>query len=214
MILIPIVLAAAAFAVAAALGIAAARFVVADVEEMPNSPAPSTVPWRTLVIGSAVLGGIAAARGLNPGSLAFIALACGVLTAIWASDVSAGVIPDVFTLFPLAAIVLASLAAFIVHRLTGPGFVALIIAILVPAIPFAFVAWRSGGLSLGWGDVKLAALGGPLIGLQESLLAFSIGCAVAVAVARIRKTGNSAIAFGPYLAAAIAVPLAIVTQPR
>lgn len=214
MILLAVVLAAAAFAAAAMLGILAARYVVADIEEMPGSPPPMVVPVRALLIASAILGGLAAARGMSPGSLGFIALAFGVLAAIWASDVTAGVIPDVFTLFPLAAIVLASVAAVVVHRLTLPALTSLIIAMLVPAIPFAFVAWRSRGLSLGWGDVKLAALGGPLIGLQESLLAFSIGCAAAVVVARMRKTGNSAIAFGPYLAAAIAIPLALVTPPR
>ena len=40
-------------------------------------------------------------------TLAFIGLAIGILAAIWAADVATGIIPDVFTLFPLAAIVLA-----------------------------------------------------------------------------------------------------------
>jgi prepilin signal peptidase PulO-like enzyme (type II secretory pathway) len=209
-----VVLAAAGFAAAAALGIVAAKFVVADVEAAPDGPAASPVPVRALIIGSAVLGAVAAARGMTPGPLAFIGLAYGLLAAIWASDVSAGIIPDVFTLFPLAAIVLATVAAFFAHHVSGPGLGYLFIAILVPTIPFAFVAWRSRGLSLGWGDVKLAALGGPLIGLQESLLAFSIGCALAVVIARVQRTGNATIAFGPYLAAALAIPLAIVTQPH
>ena len=210
MILLVVLAAAVGFAAAAALGIVAARFVCADVQAFPDGPAPVSIPVRLIVIGSAVLGAIAAARGMSPGPLAFIALAFGLLAAIWASDVTAGIIPDVFTLFPLGAIVLATVAAFFVHRITGPALGVLFIAILVPAVPFAFVAWRSRGLSLGWGDVKLAALGGPLLGLQASLLAFSVGCLAAVVVARVRHTGNTAIAFGPYLAAAIAVPLAVV----
>lgn len=212
MILIPIVLAAAGFAAAVALGILAARYVTGDIEAQPDGPPRMAVPVRALIIGGGVLGAIAGARGLNLGTLAFIALAVGIMAAIWASDVSTGIIPDVFTLFPLAAILLADLAAVFVHKATGQAFLILLLVTVVPAIPFAFVAWRSGGLSLGWGDVKLAALGGPLLGLQESLLAFSIGCAVAVIVARIRRTGNSAIAFGPYLAAAIAIPLAVLPR--
>jgi prepilin signal peptidase PulO-like enzyme (type II secretory pathway) len=212
MILIPVVLAAVAFAAAAALGILAARYVCGDIEALPEGPPQMPIPVRALIIGSAVLGAIAAARGLSPPTLGFIALAFGILAAIWASDVSAGIIPDVFTLFPLAAILLADLAAVFVHKVTGGAFLILLLVTIVPTIPFAFVAWRSGGLSLGWGDVKLAALGGPLLGLQESLLAFSIGCAAAVVVARVRHTGNSAIAFGPYLAAAIAIPLAVLPR--
>jgi prepilin signal peptidase PulO-like enzyme (type II secretory pathway) len=212
MILIPVVLAAATFAAAAALGILAARYVTGDVEALPEGPPTMAIPVRALLIGSAVLGAIAAARGLTPATLGFMALAIGILAAVWASDVSTGIIPDVFTLFPLAAILLADLAAVFVHKVTGQAFLILLVVTIIPAIPFAFVAWRSGGLSLGWGDVKLAALGGPLLGLQESLLAFSIGCAVAVVVARIRRTGNSSIAFGPYLAAAIAIPLAVLPR--
>jgi len=212
MILVPVVLAAAAFAAAAALGILAARYVTGDVAPQPDGPPSMMIPVRALVIGSAVLGAIAAARGLTPATLGFIALAIGILAAIWAADVSTGIIPDVFTLFPLAAIIIADLAAVLVHKVTWQAFVILLVVTVVPTIPFAFAAWRSGGLSLGWGDVKLAALGGPLLGLQESLLAFSIGCAVAVVVARIRHTGNSAIAFGPYMAAAIAIPLAVLPR--
>jgi len=134
---------------------------------------------------------------------AIVGLACGLLTAIWASDVTRGVVPDVFTLIPLGAVLLAASLA---------GHWEVLVAALVPAIPFAILAWRSRGIGLGWGDVKLAALGGPLIGMQNALIAFAIGCLVAVIVGRVRGTKQQPIAFAPYLASAIAVPLALVTR--
>ena len=113
----------------------------------------------------------------------------------WVYTVGCSVLVVATTIFGFRAIDKLSLAA-------APLLVALT----------AFVAWRSRGMNLGWGDVKLAALGGPLIGLQGALLAFSIGCAAAVLVARVRGKGNAPVAFGPYLAAAIALPLAVISK--
>jgi prepilin signal peptidase PulO-like enzyme (type II secretory pathway) len=201
--MITILLATVAFAGAAALGLAAARGVCGTIAESPpGGPPPSTVPQPLLVIGAAVLGAVVAYRGLPFAGMAIVWLACGLLTAIWASDVVRGVIPDVFTLVPLGAILLAAALA---------GHWEVCVAAVVPAVPFAFLAWRSGGLGLGWGDVKLAMLGGPLIGLQHALMAFALGCLAAVVVARIRKVSHQPVAFAPYLASAIALPLALVT---
>ncbi|MEA2786276.1 MAG: hypothetical protein QOF71_2380 [Candidatus Eremiobacteraeota bacterium] len=201
--MITILLAIVAFAGAAVLGLAAARGVCGPIEDAPaGGPTPGIVPQRTLVIGAAVLGAIAAWRGLPFTGLAIVWLSCAVLTAIWAADVMRGIIPDVFTIVPLGAILLAAALA---------GRYEVLIAAVVPAVPFAFLAWRSGGLGLGWGDVKLAMLGGPLIGMQNSLMAFALACLAAVVVARVRKTSHQPIAFAPYLASAIALPFALVT---
>ena len=201
--MITILLATAAFAGAAALGVLAARGVCGSIAESPpGGPPPGVVPQRVLVIGAAVLGAIAASRGLPLAGMAIVGLACGLLTAIWASDVVRGIIPDVFTIVPLGAILLAAALA---------GHWEVCAAAVVPAVPFAFLAWRSGGLGLGWGDVKLAMLGGPLIGMQHALMAFALGCLAAVVVARVRKTAHQPIAFAPYLASAIALPLVFVT---
>jgi prepilin signal peptidase PulO-like enzyme (type II secretory pathway) len=200
--MITILLAIVAFAGAAALGLAAARGVCGSITESPpGGPQPGVVPQRLLVGSAAVLGAIAAYRGLPFTGLAIVWLACGLLTAIWASDVVRGIIPDVFTIVPLGAILLAAALA---------GHWEVCAAAVVPAVPFAFLAWRSGGLGLGWGDVKLAMLGGPLIGMQYALMAFALGCLAAVVVARVRKTSHQPIAFAPYLASAIALPLALV----
>jgi prepilin signal peptidase PulO-like enzyme (type II secretory pathway) len=60
---------------------------------------------------------------------------------------------------------------------------------------------------MGWGDVKLAALGGAVLGGETALLAFAVGAVVAVLVAYRRGRQRQVIAFAPYLAAAIAVAL-------
>ena len=201
--MITILLAIVAYAGAAVLGLAAARGVCGPIADAPaGGPPPGIVPQRTLVIGAAVLGAIAAWRGLPIPGLAIVWLSCALLTAVWASDVMRGIIPDVFTIVPLGAILLAAALA---------GRYEVLIAAVVPAVPFAFLAWRSGGLGLGWGDVKLAMLGGPLIGMQNSLMAFALACLAAVVVARLRKTSHQPIAFAPYLASAIALPFALVT---
>jgi prepilin signal peptidase PulO-like enzyme (type II secretory pathway) len=202
--MITILLAIVAFAGAAALGLAAARSVCGTIAESPpGGPPPGVVPQRLLVIGAAALGAIAAARGIPLPGMAIVWLACGLLTAIWASDVMRGIIPDMFTLVPLGAILLAAALA---------GHWEIVVAAVVPAIPFAFLAWRSGGMGLGWGDVKLAMLGGPLIGMQYALMAFALGCLAAVVVARVRKVSNQPVAFAPYMASSIVLPLALIVR--
>jgi prepilin signal peptidase PulO-like enzyme (type II secretory pathway) len=199
--MITILLAIVAFALAAVLGLAAARGVCGSIEAPPGGPPPGTVPQRWLVVGAAVIGAIAAYRGLPLPGMAIVWLACGLLAAVWAADVVRGIIPDVFTLVPLGAILLAAVLA---------GHYEVLFAAVVPAVPFAFLAWRSRGLGLGWGDVKLAMLGGPLIGMQNALMAFALGCLAAVVIARVRKTSHQPIAFAPYLASAIALPLVLI----
>jgi prepilin signal peptidase PulO-like enzyme (type II secretory pathway) len=201
--MITILLATIAFAGAAALGLAAARGVCGAIPEpLPGGPPPGRVPQKVLVIGAAVLGAIAASRGIPLPGMAIVWLACMLLSAIWAADVVRGIIPDVFTLVPLGAILLAAALA---------GHYEVLIAAVVPAVPFAFLAWRSGGMGLGWGDVKLAMLGGPIIGMQYALMAFALACLAAVVVARVRKVSHQPVAFAPYLASSIALPLALIT---
>jgi prepilin signal peptidase PulO-like enzyme (type II secretory pathway) len=198
--MIEILLSAAAFAAAGALGIVAARYVCAGMMPAADGPPPGTVSVQLLIVANALLGALAGMRGLSLGQLAIVALVCGVLSAIWVADVTLGIIPDVFTLAPLGAVILAAVLS---HHWE------VAISAVVPAVPFAVLAWRSGGIGLGWGDVKLAALGGTLIGLQGALMAFALGCGVAVIVARVRGVSGKPVAFGPYLATAIALPLVL-----
>jgi prepilin signal peptidase PulO-like enzyme (type II secretory pathway) len=199
-----ILLSGVVFGVMGALGIYAARYVCAGQEPLPDGPPVHIASARVLIAANALLGALAAMRpGLSLAALAIIALACCVLTAIWVADTEVGQIPDAFTLAPLGALLLAA-------TLSGHWYVAIVA--LVPAIPFAILAWRSKGVGLGWGDVKLAALGGPLIGMQGALIFFALACGAAVVVARVRGLGGKPVAFGPYLASAIALPLALLPQ--
>ena len=69
---------------------------------------------------------------------------------------------------------------------------------------------------MGWGDAKLAALGGALLGAREAALAFMFAAIAAAVIARrsngMRLAGAMPrpIAFGPYLAAAIVAMLPLV----
>jgi leader peptidase (prepilin peptidase)/N-methyltransferase len=74
-------------------------------------------------------------------------------------------------------------------------------------VPFAVAALASRGLGMGWGDVKLVALGGAVLGWEAAILAFGCACALAVIVALARKRRHEPLAFAPYLVAAIALPL-------
>ena len=197
-----ILLAAVLFGLTAWAGIAAARYVCAGIDPLPDGPRTGVVPERVLIGACAVLGAIAASRGLAFGGIAVIALACGLFVAIWAADVARGIVPDLFTLVPLGAVLLAAALA---------GRWEVVVAAVVSAIPFAILAWRSQGMGMGWGDVKLAALGGPLIGMQNALLAFAVGALAAVVIARVRGRAGEPIAFAPYLVSAIALPLAVLT---
>jgi prepilin signal peptidase PulO-like enzyme (type II secretory pathway) len=62
---------------------------------------------------------------------------------------------------------------------------------------------------MGWGDVKLAALGGIALGLQPIIPFLASACLVAAAVAFFRRRKHEPIAFAPYLAGAIGVALTI-----
>jgi prepilin signal peptidase PulO-like enzyme (type II secretory pathway) len=61
---------------------------------------------------------------------------------------------------------------------------------------------------MGWGDVKLAALGGALLGAQDATLAFLVAGGAAYVVAHRGKRAGKPIAFGPYLAVSIVATLA------
>jgi prepilin signal peptidase PulO-like enzyme (type II secretory pathway) len=205
MMLPVVLLCVAAFALAAALGCYAARLICLGVEPLPDGP-PSGDPHTKIVIAaSGVLGAIAAVRGLPPIMLAIFCFVCGILAAIWYADTVRGIVPDVFTLLPLAAIGIA--AGF-------SGRWDVIVSALVPTIPFAIVAYASKGRGMGWGDVKLAALGGALLGMQNAVLAFALASIVAIVVSRFRADRTRPMALAPYLVAGIAVPLALQAAVR
>lgn len=196
-----VLLTAGAFAAFAYAGALAALTYWAAVPHLDGSPQPQSPPVTILVCAAGIIGAVCAVHGAPTGTLAIVGAMVAVLTAIWCVDITRGIVPDALTLVPLAALVVAGL-------LTGRWYV--VLAAAVPAIPFAIMAWRTKGLGLGWGDVKLVALGGALLGMQTAILAFALAAVGAILVARIRRQTTEPLAFGPYLVTAIALPLALV----
>lgn len=200
--LVQSLVAGVAFGLFAYAGSLIARVFYADLPVFADGPTPAVPPVRTIVAISVLVGIFCAVRNVPPATLAIIAMVCAVMTAIWCTDMTHGIVPDALTLIPLGAVVLANL-------LTGHWFAG--VAAVVPAIPFAFLAWRTKGIGMGWGDVKLAALGGALVGMQDAMLVFAAAGVVAVVVTKMRGTPSRPLAFAPYLAAAIVVPLVVRT---
>ena len=121
-----------------------------------------------------------------------------MFAAIWFSDVRLGLIPDVFTVLPLIAV--CSFAAF--RGEWNP-----ILSSAATFGAFGILAASSRGRGLGWGDVKLAALGGAILGFQVAALAFAIAGAAVAVEAWLRRRATKPIAFGPYLISAIGLAL-------
>jgi prepilin signal peptidase PulO-like enzyme (type II secretory pathway) len=134
--------------------------------------------------------------------MAILVFAAGVLAVCAATDLRCGVIPDAFTLPPLLAVLLVSAVERDPSAICGAAIV---------AVPFAAIAAFTRGRGMGWGDVKLAALGGALAGMAGITLAVGAAAIVAAIVGVAGGRARQPIAFGPYLAAAIAATFALGT---
>ncbi len=188
------------FAVLAYIGVLLANGVAANVKPLEGGPPPNEPPTLWLVAACGIIGAVVSSHSSSAAQIVLTGFVCAALAAAWCVDARTGLIPDGFTLVPLAALVLVSLWQ---HQWS------IIIAACVPLIPFALAALLSHGRGMGWGDVRLAALGGAVLGAQTAVLVFALACVVAVAVAYARKRTKSPIAFGPYLVAAIGIALPI-----
>lgn len=189
-----------AFAAAGGAGAYAASRMCSRIVSFEDGPAPGD-PRVALLVGAAALAGaLEGGRGLALPALASAAMLCAALVAIWYCDVRRGIVPDVFTLIPLGIIVLG--AALI-------GQWPVVISAAIVFVPFAVAAAASRGRGMGWGDVKLVALGGAVLGLETAILAFGVACTAAVIVALARRRSREPIAFAPYLVAAIALSFTI-----
>jgi prepilin signal peptidase PulO-like enzyme (type II secretory pathway) len=198
--IVTILVTALAFAIFAFGGVLIARTYYAG-PPIDNPPPIAEPPIALLVAAAAVLGGVCAYRGVPAQALTLVAATMLVMAAVWYTDATRGIIPDTLTLVPLAALLIAGLIG-------GRWYV--LVAAAVPAIPFAFMAWRTHGIGIGWGDVKLAALGGVLLGAQDAILAFAVAALLAIVIAKVRRTAkDQPVAFAPYLTSAIVIPLCL-----
>lgn len=196
------ILGALFFAAVGYVGVIVGLTLVERIEPLDGAPESGQAPIAILIAGCAIIGAIVATHGVLQAQLLLIAVICLALVAIWVTDVKRGVVPDALTLGPLAVLVLIAIWQ---HQW------AFFISAAVPFIPFAIAATLSHGRGMGWGDVKLVALGGAVLGAQAAVLAFALACIVAVIVSFARGRRAGPIAFAPYLAAAIglAIPIGI-----
>lgn len=191
-----VLLGAILFACAAIAGIALAAALCARIDAYDDGPRSAQPPVVALVAGAALIGGVAGAHG-EASRLGIVALVTAAFVAAWYCDVARGVVPDVFTLGPLA---LFAVLAFVWH---DPR---MLISAGIVFVPFALAATLSKGRGMGWGDVKLAAVAGALLGASNALLACALAAFAAAAGARFRPAGlPRPLAFAPYLIGAAAL---------
>ncbi len=190
------------FAAAGFLGVVLASTIVPRLRRFDDGPPASTSPDFAIVGVCAVLGAIITPHASVPAQIAFFAILFVALAAIWHTDVRTGIVPDVFTLGPLAIIIIVA----VIERDWM-----LLVSIALPSIPFAAAAAMSKGRGMGWGDVKLVALGAAVLGAQTATLAFAVACIAAVIVAYLKHRTAQPIAFAPYLVGAIALAIPVIT---
>jgi prepilin signal peptidase PulO-like enzyme (type II secretory pathway) len=188
------------FAAAALLGILLAEHICARVEAFADGP-PSVAPRPWLIVAVlAFVGGFVALHGFAASVLAVGSVAAFALAGCWYCDLARGIVPDFFTLFPLGC-----LGVFAAVQ----GEWRVVISALVPFVPFALAAAFSRGRGMGWGDAKLVALGGAVLGVQAALIAFAVSCLAAGLVSRLQGRQGTPVAFAPYLVVAAAGALAL-----
>lgn len=169
-------------------------------ESFPDGPPQQNAPTAVLIGACAIIGAIVTTHAVSHAQILLIALVCVALVAIWITDARRGIVPDAFTLGPLGIMLLTGLWQ---HEWW------LFVSAAVPFVPFAAAALLSRGRGMGWGDVKLVALGGAVLGAQMSVLAFAVACLAAVAFSYMRGRQRGPIAFAPYLASAIGLAIPV-----
>jgi prepilin signal peptidase PulO-like enzyme (type II secretory pathway) len=194
------IIAAALFAAAGWLGALLSEALYGTLTPEADGPAAIEVPVWAFAAAPAVIGFFVGFQGDQPLHIAIFLIAVLSLTACAATDFRAGMIPDLFSVGPL--LVVLALAA-VQHDWAPP------VGALFAFVPFALLALFSRGRGMGWGDVKLATLGGALVGMTGITLAVALASVAAFIVGRTGGRARQAIAFGPYLAASIGAALAV-----
>ena len=124
-----------AFAALGAIATLVGASIVAKLEPLPDGPAPGRPADLVLIVLAGLVGVAAAVAGHDSAAQLFVAAVTvyAVVGAIYC-DVARGIVPDFFTLLPLGLLVLLALAQ---------GHPALLLAALLPAIPFAIARLSS-----------------------------------------------------------------------
>ena len=190
------------FGCVAFLAMQISSIVCSNVIPADDGPASTKPPYAIVTAGAALLGAALVLLGAPPLQLGIAGIVVFALAACWASDALCGFLPDAFTLGPLAALLLFALA----QRDWG-----LIVSAVLVFVPFAAAAYFSRGYGMGWGDAKLVALTGAVLGAPLGYFTLAIACAAAVVVHRFGSRRAEPIAFAPYIAAltGMALPLGL-----
>ena len=177
----------------------ASRMVCDKIVPFADGPERSRPPVVVLVAGAAVVGAVIVELHPPQWEIVLGAIVMFALVAAWCSDALCGIVPDEFTLVPLAA-----LAVLVVAQ----GQWRSLLWALVPVVPFAVAAAATKGRGMGWGDVKMSGLAGLALGAPLALFSLAVACGVAAVVHAARKMKKDRpIAFAPYLSAVIALAL-------
>ncbi len=199
------IIACAAALLYACAGVVATLIASVLIPRLPmleESPRGRTLPLWLLPAAYAVLGVVVLFGHASVEQLGIIAVLCIPLGAIIIVDMAKGLIPDLLTVVPMVVLL-------VWNGMHGP-WLPMLVGAAVPFAAFALSAALSKGRGMGWGDAKLAAFGGAILGLAPSLIAFALASLVAVAVAMIAKrAATEPIAFGPYMVAAIIVGMLV-----
>jgi prepilin signal peptidase PulO-like enzyme (type II secretory pathway) len=185
----------------AALAVELSRGVCARITPFADGPEPSEPPTIVLIAASALLGGVLAYVSPSPIALLPAGIAVFALVACWCSDALCGILPDIFTLAPLALV----LAAGLLRRDWWT-----IVSAFALFVPFAVAAAATQGKGMGWGDTKLAALAGAVLGGPLGFVAMAVACVAAAVGYKVKHITAGPIALAPYIAStvALALPLA------
>lgn len=188
------------FGAAALLAVFCSDLICARLQPFADGPAPSSPQPVVIVALMAAVGAFVALHGFAASVLAVGAVAAFALTGCWYCDLARGIVPDFFTLFPLGCLILYAAVQ---------GEWRVLISAAVPFVPFALAAIFSRGRGMGWGDAKLVALGGAVLGAQSALVAFALACLAAGLFSRAVGRRGTPIAFAPYLVVTAALALAV-----
>ena len=131
-----------------------------------------------LVVAAALLGGCLFAIGAPPLQIGIAAIVVFALVACWCSDAMCGIVPDVFTLAPLAALLLFAFAQ------RDWGILSRLRSFLCRSRPP-----RSSHAGTGWAGAtsKLVALAGAALGAPLAFLSLALACVAAVVGHRMGK---------------------------
>lgn len=187
------------FACSAAVGIAVAQLLTARVEPLEDGPRRINLHPAIPVAFMVFIGIVLAVRGANVLQLATVALLGVPLIGSWYSDSQTGIIPDAFTLLPLALIGVYAVA---IHtwQIALWGLIAFAV--------FACAALLSRGRGMGWGDAKLAGVAGAVLGMPWSFGVLGVACLAATIASIVRDRGKSPVAFGPYISVSVLLSIA------